>query len=173
MSAKTSEHIKTVRIVAKDETTSIMLGISRTMGGMRREISALRMMLRLLADDEFMAALAAGELGEMLQIAIPIIGIAAGLISMLVGMRITATRAAIPIGQTLPGQIRSIGATGPIMAHAGEIIGRPMGGGFGGGGGFNFTIENFNADVGGNSPLEAGRYFRLVRDALSTDIPLS
>jgi hypothetical protein len=172
LSAKVHDRI--VRVRAVDDTTPILLGITRTMGGMRREISALRMMLKLLADDEFMAALAAGDLAAMLQMAIPIIGIAAGFISILAGAEITAHRAAIPIGQTLPGQYREMTAGGPIMAHKGEIISRPMeGGGAGGEGGFNVNIASLNMRPDGESPEAIGRLFRTVRNSYSSDIPMT
>ena len=143
------------------------------MGGMRREITALRIMLRLLADDEIMAAIAAGDLAAMLQMAIPIIGIAAGLITMAVGARLTATRAAIPIGQTLPGQTRMLNETGVFMGHKGETIGRPIAG-KGGGGDFSVQVANLTLSRDGEDAESVGRTFAHIRaGVLSTDVPAS
>ena len=192
-----------MRIRAIDETSPVLIGISRTMGGMRREITALRAMLKLLAADEMIGAETAELFGDALAYAIPVIGLAAGLISMAIGMTITSRRAAIPIGQTAPGQARALAASGPIFAHAGEVIGRPMP--FptreviterpvlskapapgaaeprpyaqtrrGTQGDFVVQAENINLVRDGEDPESVGRSFAHVRaGVLSTELPAS
>jgi hypothetical protein len=82
--------------------------------------------MQVLANDEIMAAVAAGDFAAMAQLAIPVIGVITAGISIVAGAQITASRAAMPVGQTAPGQFRSITGTGAMIVDAGEIIGRPQ-----------------------------------------------
>jgi hypothetical protein len=102
-----------------------MLGVVRTLRSIGREITFLSRLMKILANDEIMAAVAAGDLGAMMQLMVPVIGVVTAGISIIAGARITAARAAIPVGQTSPGQFRGVQATGAAVVHAGEIIGRP------------------------------------------------
>jgi hypothetical protein len=116
---------RTVNVRTRDDTTAILLGVRRTISAFRMEIIQLSRFLKILANDEIMAGVAAGDMGSMMQLAIPGIGMMLAGISMVAGARITQQRAAIPVGQTTPGMFRGVQSTGTAIVHQGEIIGRP------------------------------------------------
>ena len=116
---------RNIRVRSVDDTTSVMLGVIRTLRSVGREIGMLSRLMKILANDEIMAAVAAGDFAAMAQLAVPVIGVITAGISIVAGAQITASRAALPVGQTAPGQFRSITGTGAMIVDAGEIIGRP------------------------------------------------
>ena len=116
---------RTIRVRSTDDTTAVLLGVTRTMRAFRMEMIQLNRVLDVLADEEVMAGVAAGDMAAMMQLAIPVVGVIAAGISMAAGARITAARASIPVGQTAPGQVRGITESGIMHVDAGEIIGRP------------------------------------------------
>lgn len=110
------------------------------------------MFMRALESAEYDAATGAITLGSAMNIAMGAFGVIAAGISILAGISITQHKAAIPVAQTSPGQWRQVQGQGavPIIAHEGEIIGRPgEGGGVGGGGGSITTLKDtlvFNSE---------------------------
>jgi hypothetical protein len=177
MSAKTS--IRTVHIKIKDEFTPYLLAITREMRSTSREIHFLEMAYYALANAE--AAAEAEELGliEVAQLAIPIIGVLAEGMSKFAAANLIRQRGAgiIPVGQTAPGQVRTLMSSGPIWGHAGEQIGRisaPMPAGAGEGGGFTVQIDNLTLARDGEDPESVGRTFTYLRaGTLSAEVPAS
>ena len=117
-----------ITLKTKDETVPLLLAISREMRSTSREIHFLEMAYYALEDAE--TAAAAGELTliDIAQLAIPVIGVFASMISMLAGAQLISQRGAgiIPVAQTAPGQFRMVQSTGPALLHAGEVVSRPM-----------------------------------------------
>ena len=116
---------RNIRVRAVDDTSAVLLGVIRTIRSVGREVSFLSRLMKVLADDEIMAGVAAGDFAAMAQLIVPVIGVVTAGLSIIAGARITQQRAALPVGQTSPGQFRAVQATGAAVVHEGEIIGRP------------------------------------------------
>jgi hypothetical protein len=153
---------RTITIKGVDDTTAVLLGVARTIRSVRMEIHFAEMAMRALDAAEEAAAADALTLGVALSVALPVLGMVAAAIGILAGIEITRSRAAIPVGQTMPGQFRMVQANGPVNLDKGEIISRPMEGGPGlGGGGIN--IEQVNIS---NEGMPADQAWAHVRSRL-------
>ena len=123
MSSKTYERV--VRVKAIDDTTPVLMGVRRIFSSTRMEMRSLSMEFAFLAEQEIISAEAAELLGTALQAMIPIVGIIGAALGIVTAIQLTQKRSIIPVGQTGAGQFREITSTGPLLAHAGEFIGRP------------------------------------------------
>lgn len=149
------------------------------MRAVSREIHFLEMAFKALQVAE--EAAAAGELTmiDVANMAIPIIGVFAGIVSMVAGASLIQQRGTgiIPVGQTRGGEARTIMSSGPVWGHAGETIGRlgpPEAIGGGGEGGFTVQVQQLTLARDGEDAESVGRSFAHIRaGVLSTDIPAS
>ena len=160
MSSRTTE--RGFRLTAKDETLGTWLTFARTVRSVSSVINSMISLSRILVIAQTMEGISVTQLIakytilRYAKIAAAVAGLAAGgigLIALVAGL--AAGAAGIPIAQTQPGQFRMVHATRPILAHAGEVIGRPREGGAGLGAGGPISIGPVYISNEGDSPTQA------------------
>ena len=111
---------------ATDTSTPVLLGVARTIRAVSREIHFMIMFMAALEAAEEAAAVGALTLGTALKVAIPGLGLIAGLFAIPAALQLTQSKGIVPVGQTMPGEFREIKSRNPIIPDVGEVLGRPM-----------------------------------------------
>jgi hypothetical protein len=122
---------RNINIKATDSSSNTMLGMIKTMRQVASEIRVLITLMQMLAAAEDLTAVGALKWVRMGLMAVT------GAMAIATTAQMTAGGSQIvPMYQTMPGEFKTIRATGPAIVHKGELIGRPQnstqGGGIGG-----------------------------------------
>lgn len=163
----------------RDDSVSKTLAIARVMTSLAREIHMVQLAYEALADSELLAEAAGGNFVAMATLAIRALGVIGGAARVGAAGALMGGGGAgiVPVGQTRPGEARTLMSSGPVWGHAGETLGRlgpPEKAGGGGGGGFSVQVQQLTLARDGEDAESVGRTFAHIRaGVLSTDVPAS